>query len=86
MDYVNFMRKDLGLQDLSPVAAEALLVIFKKAIQSLSIENKKPLRDYFQGCFNAEDDFTTKHVSLTSIIAANMVEDSNGAPERWSRR
>lgn len=77
MDYVSFMGKDLGMQTLSSVAAEAVIDNLQDSLKTLNKETKLSLKDYFQGCLHSRDDFSTKHVSLTSIIAANMVEDAS---------
>lgn len=77
LDYVNFLFDDVGIKNKSNKVVTDVLVSLGKRLEQVSSNNKNGINEFLVSTLKSEDNFSAKHVALTSLLATNMLKNAS---------
>ena len=77
LDYLNFLFDDVGIKNQSNKVVTDVLVSSGKRLEQISSNKKSGINDFLVSTLKSEDNFSAKHVALTSLLATNMIKNTS---------
>ncbi len=77
LDYVNFLFEDIGMKNTSNKVVTDVLVSLGRKLEQVAGSSKTGINKFLLSTLKSEDNFSAKHVALTSLLASNMIKDAS---------
>lgn len=86
LDYINFLFNDVGIKNEGERIVQEILESISNKINKLANTPGSSMSDFLTNTLASEDNFSAKHVALTSMIATNMLKDSSWGTDNMISR